>query len=429
MASSALRSVFSTERLRSAWAYVNTRTKNPLSSGTDGHTLQAFNQGLSENLRALQRELWSDKGYEFSPLLPLLVPKPSGKLRLISVPTVRDRVVQRALLDYLSEGDKCGIQNEVSYGFVRERTVRKAVTRVTNLRQRFPWAYKADISSFFDSLERGVLDGLVPKTVRSAAIRELLAKACRCEIAPASLGAEKNIKKMGIRRGYGVRQGMALSPLFANLMLRDFDRSARSAQLNLVRYADDLIFLARSESECQSIAQFCDRELALLNLRLEPEKTVISAPNETAEFLGVGIVRWNHAYSARVMDKQVRKIQDRLTAMPDMQNLAREGITLSKFIQRVDGVISGYIGAYEFCDNLDEVEHKLAALKQQLIHSVLRQALGIDPTKLSVVQMAFLGIEQSDKGTIRPSVSSAATDVQPTADTVAREDEYGAAAS
>jgi hypothetical protein len=89
----------------------------------------------------------------------------------------------------------------VSYGFVRDRTVEKAISRVKNLRTKFQWAYKADISSFFDSLERRVLDGLIPKTVKSQAIRKLLSQVCRCEIANTYASAEKAIGKMGIKRG------------------------------------------------------------------------------------------------------------------------------------------------------------------------------------------------------------------------------------
>lgn len=397
MTTTVLRSAFSIDRLRSAWGYIQTRTRNARSCGIDDQTLQSFTKDLSTNLRSLQTELLSRDGYRFSALLPLLVPKPNGKLRLICVPTVRDRVVQRALLDYLSEGDKCGVLNDVSYGFVRDRTVRKAVRRVANLRTRFPWAYKADISSFFDSLERGVLDGLIQKTVRSAPMRGLLQTACRCDIAPTYASAEKNIKRMGIKRGFGIRQGMPLSPLFANLMLKDFDRAVSKAKLHMVRYADDLIFLARSESDCKSISQFCERELTLLNLKIEPEKTTISSPDQNAEFLGVGIVRRNHQYSVRVMDAQLKKIHERLAAMPDIRRLSREGVTLAKFIQRIDGVISGYVGAYEFCDNIDDVQQRLTAFKRQAIYSVLRQMLNVDPATLSAVQMAFLGINGDEQ--------------------------------
>jgi hypothetical protein len=242
------------------------------------------------------------------------------------------------------------------------------------------------------SLERRVLDGLIPKTVKSQAIRKLLSQVCRCEIANTYASAEKAIGKMGIKRGCGVRQGMPLSPLFANLMLKDFDRSIEGANLKMARYADDLIFLAGSEAECRSIAAFCDGKLALLNLKLDADKSAIYAPNDAAEFLGVGVVRRNHTYSVRVLDAQLKKIQERVSARADFKTLMREGITLARFVQSLDGMISGYVGAYEFCDNFDDVEGKLAMFKEQAVRSILRQALNIDPATLNATQLAFLGV-------------------------------------
>ncbi|MBV8736016.1 MAG: hypothetical protein JO007_01910 [Alphaproteobacteria bacterium] len=87
--------------------------------GTDGVTPQKFNEDLQKNLRSLRTDLCN--GYTYSALRGLSFPKKDpSKKRLICIPTVRDRLVQRALLKVIeSKTPQLGIANEVSFGFVR----------------------------------------------------------------------------------------------------------------------------------------------------------------------------------------------------------------------------------------------------------------------------------------------------------------------
>lgn len=84
----------------------------------------------------------------------------------------------------------------------------------------------------------------------------------------------------------GILQGAPLSPVLANLYLTDFDRRMDGAESRLVRYADDLVILCRSESDARKALRKCEKELARRRLRPNPAKTRIAGPEEEFEFLG-----------------------------------------------------------------------------------------------------------------------------------------------
>ena len=105
-------------------------------------------------------------GYQYSPLRPALLPKPDNSYRVICVPTVRDRIVQRAVLNFLAEGDKCRLLNDVSFGFVQGRGVKQAAQKARKTRNKKAWAYKTDITKFFDNVPRKTLKDIVKKKIR-----------------------------------------------------------------------------------------------------------------------------------------------------------------------------------------------------------------------------------------------------------------------
>lgn len=166
--SNALHKISTLESLHAAWGVLNKKVKrlSRNNAGIDNESINSFASHLEANLMKIQRELRSGSGYCFLPLKAHLIPKPKGKFRVICVPSVRDRVVQRATLDYLAKGDKCKLENKVSYGFIKNRRVKNAVNRVKKLRSKQPWVYKTDITSCFDSINREILVKTIKKHVR-----------------------------------------------------------------------------------------------------------------------------------------------------------------------------------------------------------------------------------------------------------------------
>lgn len=85
-------------------------------------------------------------------------------------------------MDFLSEGDKCNLINNVSYGFIKNRSVKKAAKNACKLRNKHPWAYKTDITQFFDSISRDTLKNTIKKAIPQRSLHHLLLSAIDCEI-------------------------------------------------------------------------------------------------------------------------------------------------------------------------------------------------------------------------------------------------------
>jgi RNA-directed DNA polymerase len=395
---SALQWVSRTESLQSAWgAFIsNASPRSRKSAGVDQESLFDFDRNPTAGCRALLQGMRSPAGYSFSALRAIPIPKDNGKYRIICVPTVRDRIVQRAVNGYLAKDDKCGLANEVSYGFIPNRSVKKAVARARDVRREKSWVYKTDIAAFFDSVDRQLLSAHIRRRVRDRSLHPILISASCCEIDKPNRSIAKRIFEAGIVDGRGVRQGMPLSPFFANLLLRNFDRAIVRAGIPMIRYADDLLCLAGSESECQAIHLLVRAALAKEGLAVpdigEDSKTRIYGPEEPADFLGLQLTPRDGDYLLEVPAKQTAKIRARILNLADLSAPQNQGITATRFFARLDGVIAGYLGAYEFAHNANHFESCLEVARQDSVALMLRKVLKVEVDELDSVGRHFLGI-------------------------------------
>ncbi len=384
--------------LYSAWKalYGKSRPSSKNTVGVDEISINDFARDDKANINRLSREIRMGE-FRFSRLRPHLIKKPNGKDRLICIPTVNDRVVQRSLLEFLSAKYHAKFANEISYGFVKNRTVTEAATRACHHRESHPWVFKTDITSFFDSVDREVLARAIYQNVREASLHPILLAAASCEVHCTSSGDKKRIAQLGIKDGHGIRQGMPLSPIFANLLLLGFDNAIKREEYKCVRYADDLIFFADDRAECEEIAAFCSGELAKLNLQIpkigEGSKSIIYEPNEPAEFLGLGLCLENGKYVLRLMPNQLDNIRDSLLKMASIKELLNRNIRLENLGQAIASRKSGYIHAYVDCVNSEMLERGLEDVQQKVLKELYVKGLGIDVQTLTREARSFLGLQ------------------------------------
>lgn len=398
MFQSALREISSTQSLKAAWTYIynksSSRSKN--TKDINKESINSFSAKRDSNLKALSERIHSKSGYKYSPLKAVLLPKPNGKYRVICVPTIQDRIVQRALLDFLALGDKCRLINTVSYGFVKGKGAKSASITARKHRNKKPWAYKTDISQFFDNIPRDDLKKLIRASVKHKSLHHLLIDAVNCEVFEYRAERKKKIKNAGISEGRGVRQGMPLSPFYANLILRDFDSEIQLHNLDMVRYADDLIIFCKTKEQCLNSHNICESELNKLLLSIpEPgpsSKTRIYKPSEIAEFLGVGIVPSGKHYTINILKGQTDKIRQRIVDYSDFDALLKEGVNITKLGQRLEGVISGYLDAYSHCDNIVQLNDALNDSRDKALRKIFVDGLGMNLKKLSHEKLYFLGL-------------------------------------
>lgn len=304
--------------------------------------------------------------------------------------------MQRAVSDFLSEGDKCLLKNKVSYGFIKGRSVDDAVNVAKTLRTNKGWAYKTDIASFFDLIDRNILKDKIKKHVRYPTLHKLLIDAVDIEINPKNKSQEKLIHGVGIKNGKGIRQGMPLSPLFSNLLLREFDQKIENKGLSMIRYADDLIFLADSEKECLSIHELCKNLLDELGHTIPDigtDKSVIADPESPIEFLGIELAYHNGSYQLKLSDSQMSSVKRNILSLSSIDELNRNKITISKLTSKIDAKISGYINAYSAVSNYKLFENSLLSWKKTVLRKIYQDEFQLDINGMSDQAKAFLEIE------------------------------------
>jgi len=267
--------------LRAAYA---TAKQNGGAPGIDGVTFEAIEAaGVEAFLAQLRDELVART---YSPLRnrKVEIPKGGGKVRVLGIPAIRDRVVQGALtliLEPIFEADF----HDGSYGYRPKRTAQQAVDRVAEAIVRNKTrVIDVDLASYFDSVRHDLLLAKVARRVNDRDILHLL---------------KLMLKAAGKR---GVPQGGVISPLLSNIYLTEVDamlerakvvtRNGEHTYVEYARYADDLVILVNNDRRqdwlVEAVARRLREELAKLDVRLNEEKSRIVdlSRGESCGFLG-----------------------------------------------------------------------------------------------------------------------------------------------
>jgi group II intron reverse transcriptase/maturase len=203
--------------------------------GADGMTVGRFEADLERELDRLQDRLLR-RCYHPFPLLQFTVPKRSGGVRHLCVPTVRDRVVQTAV-DLVVRPVFEAEFEDCSYAFRQGRSVRDAVRKVCELRDRgYRWLVDADIDDCFGSIPHDRLLARLARLPLDGYVLELFECWIRVELYDG---------RRLFTPDRGIPQGSVVSPLLANLFLDELDESLQLFEQVIVRYADDFLVLCR----------------------------------------------------------------------------------------------------------------------------------------------------------------------------------------
>jgi group II intron reverse transcriptase/maturase len=245
--------------------------------GCDGVTLGKFELDLERQLDRIQDRLLQ-RLYHPLPLLRFPIPKRSGGERFLSVPTVRDRVVQAAVYLVTKEIFEAEFE-DCSHAYRPGRSVRTAVAQIRELRDAgYGWVVDADIDGFFDNiphcllLERLSFLGLEPY------VMELFERWVRAEVYDGS---------QIVCLEQGIPQGAVVSPMLANLFLDELDERLEDLGLRSVRYGDDFLVLCREPDGAQEALELTDLVLEELELDLNRDKTLLTSFDQGFRFLGL----------------------------------------------------------------------------------------------------------------------------------------------
>jgi RNA-directed DNA polymerase len=392
--------ILSKSALRAAWNYSKDRSAKAGAAGTDEVTARSFAANLDTNLDRLAKSI-ADGSFNFSKLRPCSIPKAnSNKERLICVPTVGDRLVQRCVAAYLNSPKLLPIYNSSSFGFLPDLGLKKAISRTLDLRNENDFVFETDIEKFFDKIDRSQLCELLRRELKKHSILPILEKAIRTEVKQTLSCPAEKLRLLGIKSGIGVRQGMPLSPVFANVALSGFDRAVERAGIRMVRYADDIVAFASSEKEILKAAQFIEKELSLLGHSIpsldDNGKTKIARRLEPFEFLGREISWENRSgrYVQRVSKKKIQKIGDKLREEFSPERTLGGKSNFAEFASGLKKSIGSYLSSYADVSNFSTFETELRSTTRKILLDVYAKIFGDGAIRrVTPEHRKFLGIE------------------------------------
>ncbi len=318
------------ETLQEAYAMAR---KNNGAPGIDGVTFAAIEQsGVEEFLLQIRDEL-----VEFR-YLPLAVrkkeiPKDGGsKIRVLSIPAIRDRVVQGALKLILEPIFEADFQPG-SYGYRPQRTAQQAVLRVDDsIMKGKKRIIDLDLKAYFDSVRHSVLLSKVARRVQDADVLRLL---------------KLILKSTGKQ---GVPQGGVISPVLSNLYLNEVDRMLEKAiettrtgpytHVQYARYADDMVILIDSHPSKEwllaAVEKRLRQELAKLGVEINEEKSRVVDLKKSESFAFLGFeYRYLPGRNGKLRLQVIPKQRKRVALFAKLKEVFRQNVS-----QPVQGVIA-----------------------------------------------------------------------------------------
>jgi RNA-directed DNA polymerase len=320
--------VFAERNLLAAFQKV---AQNDGAPGVDHVTCAEFERQLPDSIWELSDRL---KGGTFTPqaIRRVQIPKPgTSETRPLGIPTVRDRVVQAAIVHVIEpifERDFA----EQSYGFRPERGCKEALRRVDELlKQGYIHVVDADLKGYFDTIPHARLMARLREKIADGALLKLIESFLQADVL-------EGLKRWSPEEG--APQGAVLSPLLSNIYLDPLDHLLARSGYEMIRYADDFVILCRTASEAASALELVQQWVTENELILHPVKTqVVDAEQEGFDFLGYHFRGRKHW----VREKAMQKLQATLKPLTKRSN----GHSLQCVITRINPKLRGWFAYFQ----------------------------------------------------------------------------------
>jgi len=326
-------------------AYEMTK-KNDGAPGIDGVTFEVIEESGAESFLQQIRDGLIHNTYRPMRVRKKEIPKDGGKVRILSIPSIRDRVVQGALkliLEPIFEADfQAG-----SYGYRPKRTAHEAINRVAQaIVEEKTKIIDLDLRAYFDNVQHSLLLEKVAKRVQDDAVMRLL----------------KMILKATGKKG--VPQGGVISPLISNVYLNEIDKMLEKAcettrykqytAIQYARFADDLVVLVDSHARHSWIVAALKKrlreEFAKLRVEINEEKSRmvdLRKKKESFGFLGFQFRRVR-SLKGRWRPQYTPKLKKRTALLEKLREIFRrnESQPVGRVIERINPILQGWVNYF-----------------------------------------------------------------------------------
>lgn len=311
--------------------------KNHGSAGVDYMPVTKLSELLAIDREELTTEVKSGK-YLPQPILGVEIPKGNGKMRLLGIPTVSDRLLQQAVLQVINARFEFKFTDH-SFGFRPNKNLHQAVLKAQQyINEGYQHIVDIDLKSFFDEVDHCLLLQQLYRKIKCRETLRLIRKWLRAPIL---------INGKLVKRRKGVPQGSPLSPLLSNIMLHELDRELERQGLRHVRYADDFSIYTKSRHTARKVGNTIFKFLRdKLKLPINREKSGIRRPVNFT-ILGFGFVPTyvkgeKGKYQLVVSSKSWKKFRQKL------KTITRKTTPMSfdERIQKLKEVQRGWVNNY-----------------------------------------------------------------------------------
>ena len=303
--------------------------------GVDGMTVYETLRWLREHNHELVDRIHRGK-YTPKPVRRVEIPKPDGGVRKLGIPTVTDRIIQQAIAQQMMPIFE-PLFADGSYGYRPGRSAQDAIRKVKEYaEQGYTNAVSLDLSKYFDTMNHVILVNLLRKEIKDERVIQMVKRYLRSGVMENGVVSETE---------EGSPQGGNLSPLLANIYLNEFDQEYLKRGVPCVRYADDIVLLAKSERAAKRLLETSTKYLeGTLKLKVNQEKSrVVSVfAIRNFKFLGFALGRNGGGIYIRVHSKSIKKFKSRLKELSSRRCCQ----SIRPSLKRIEAYVRGWMNYY-----------------------------------------------------------------------------------
>ena len=327
-----LERILSRDNLNRAYKRVRANKGAP---GIDGMTVEDALPWLREHREELLETIRQGK-YRPQPVRRKEIPKPDGGVRKLGIPTVVDRIIQQAIAQQLTPIYE-PLFSDLSFGYRPGRSAQMAIQKVKEYaEQGYTQAVLVDLSKYFDTLNHELLMNLLRKNIHDKRVIELIKRYLKA-------GVMEN--GLLVKTEEGSPQGGPLSPLLANIYLNEYDQEMARRGVPVIRYADDIVVLAKSKRAAERLLETTQRYLEgklKLKMNVEKSKVVSVFAIRNFKFLGFALGKGKNGIYIRAHAKSLKKAKAKLKELTSRS----QGRNVRKVMERVKVYIRGWLGYF-----------------------------------------------------------------------------------